>query len=284
MNEAARQGSGHPGRRRRDGRGEAARRAAGVSSPATAARILVADDEPALRDMLGELLGGVEADEGELRESRERLAALSGRAVNLLESERREIALELHDQIGQLLTGLRFMIEAPRAGGREEMLSVINELVDRVSDLSMNLRPPMLDELGLLPALLCQIERFGAQTGIQVDFHHSNLDRRFGPQAEITAFRIVQEALTNVARHAGVMKVEVEVWADSKTLAARIEDDGRGFSVDGALARYSCGLAGMRERGRLVRGALTIKSRPDSGTRLSLQLPLSASASKAANQ
>ncbi len=227
-------------------------------------------------DKLGEQLGGVAADEGELRESRERLAALSDRAANLQESQRREIARELHDQIGQLLTGLRFMIEVPRAGGREEMLSVINELIDRVGDLSMNLRPPMLDELGLLPALRCQIERFEAQTGIQVDFHHSNLDRRFGPQAEITAFRIVQEALTNVARHAGVMKVKVEAWADAKTLAARIEDDGRGFSVDGALARYSSGLAGMRERCRLLGGQLTIESTPGSGTLLSLQLPLSA--------
>jgi signal transduction histidine kinase len=89
----------------------------------------------------------------------------------------------------------------------------------------------------------------------------------------------VQEALTNVARHAGVMKVKVEVWADSKTLAARIEDDGRGFSVDGALAGCSSGLAGMRERCRLLGGQLTIESTPGSGTRLSLQLPLSASAS-----
>lgn len=199
------------------------------------------------------------------------------------EAERREIARELHDQIGQLLTGLRIMIEVPRAGGREEMLSVINEIIERVSDLSMNLRPPKLDELGLLPALLWQIERFEAQTGIQVDFDHSNLGRRFCPQAEITAFRIVQESLTNVARHAGVMKVKVEVWADSKTLAARIEDDGRGFSVDGALTQSSSGLAGMRERCCLLGGQLTIESTPGSGTRLSLQLPLSASASEGAD-
>ena len=210
--------------------------------------------------------------------------ALSGRAGNLQESERREIARELHDQIGQLLTGLRLMIEVPRAGGREEMLSVIDELIDRVGDLSMNLRPPMLDELGLLPALLCQIGRFEAQTGIQVSFHHSNLDRRFGPQAEITAFRIVQEALTNVARHAGAKKVKVEAWADAKTLGARIEDDGRGFRVDGAHARCSSGLAGMRERCRLLRGQLTIESRPGSGTRLSLQLPLPAGAARAASE
>jgi len=216
--------------------------------------------------------------EAELRESRERLAALSDRVVNLQETERREMARELHDQIGQFLTGLRFMIEAPRAGGREEMLSVLDELIGRVSDLSTNLRPPMLDELGLLPALLWQVERFEAQTGIQVDFRHANLDRRLPPRVEITAFRIVQEALTNVARHAGVTKARVEVWADAETLGARIEDEGRGFSVEDALARYSSGLAGMRERCRPLGGRLTIDSAPGSGTRLAMTLPLAAGA------
>ena len=213
-----------------------------------------------------------------VRENRERLAALSERVVNLQETERREMARELHDQIGQFLTGLRFMIESPRAGGKEEMLSVVNELIGRVSDLSMNLRPPMLDGLGLLPALLWQIERFEAQTGIRVDFHHANLDRRFAPEVEITAFRIVQEALTNVARHAGVMKARVEVWSDAETLGARIADEGRGFSVEPALARYSSGLSGMRERCRLLGGQLTIESAPGAGTRLVMTLPLSAAA------
>ncbi|HXO28574.1 MAG TPA: PAS domain S-box protein [Thermoanaerobaculia bacterium] len=213
-----------------------------------------------------------------VRESRERLAALSERVVNLQETERREMARELHDQIGQFLTGLRFMIEAPRTGGREEMLAVVNELIGRVSDLSVNLRPPMLDELGLLPALLWQIERFETQTGIRVDFHHANLDRRFAPEIEITAFRIVQEALTNVARHAGVMKARVEVWADAETLGARIADEGRGFRVEEALARYSSGLAGMRERCRLLGGQLTIESAPGTGTRLAMTLPLAPAA------
>ncbi len=219
-----------------------------------------------------------------VRESRERLAALSARLVNLQETERSEMARELHDQIGQYLTGLRFMIEAPRAGGREEMLSVVNELIGRVSDLSMNLRPPMLDGLGLLPALLWQIERCEAQTGIRVDFHHAGLDRRFAPEVEITAFRIVQEALTNVARHAGVMRASVEVWADAETLGARIADEGRGFSVEAALARYSSGLAGMRERCRLLGGQLTVESAPGAGTRLVMALPLSAAAAVRASE
>ena len=91
----------------------------------------------------------------------------------------------------------------------------------------------------------------------------------------MTAFRIVQEALTNVARHAGVAKAKVEVWADAQTLGARIRDSGRGFNVEEALARYSSGLAGMRERSRLLGGRLTIESAPGSGTSLSMELPLS---------
>jgi PAS domain S-box-containing protein len=131
-----------------------------------------------------------------VRESRRRLAALSQRLVDVQETEHREIARELHDEVGQLLTGLLFMIEGHGPGGgdrKEEMKRTVNDLIDRVRDLSMNLRPPMLDDLGLLSALTWQIERFETQTGISVRFHHADLDRRFGPQVEITAFRIVQE-------------------------------------------------------------------------------------------
>jgi signal transduction histidine kinase len=101
-------------------------------------------------------------------ESRRRLAALSQRLVEVQESERREISRELHDEIGQLLTGLLFRIDGHGAGtgdGKEEMRGIVNDLIERVRDLSMNLRPPMLDDLGLLSALTWQIDRFGAQTG-----------------------------------------------------------------------------------------------------------------------
>jgi PAS domain S-box-containing protein len=210
-------------------------------------------------------------------ESRRRLAALSQRLVEIQETERREIARELHDEVGQLLTGLLFKIEGhgPSAGNpKDEMKGIVNDLVDRVRNLSMNLRPPMLDELGLLSALTWQIDRFEAQTGISVRFHHADLDRRFGPQVEITAFRIVQEALTNVARHARVGQVKVDVWANPASLGARIEDEGRGFDVAKALLAGSSGLEGMRERSRLAGGSLAIESEPGKGTRLSVELPL----------
>ncbi|PYQ52137.1 MAG: hypothetical protein DMF78_11860 [Acidobacteria bacterium] len=211
-------------------------------------------------------------------ESRRRLAALSQRLVEVQESERREISRELHDEIGQLLTGLLFRIDghgAATGDGKEEMRGIVNDLIERVRDLSMNLRPSMLDDLGLLSALTWQIDRFGAQTGIHVRFRHADLDRRFGADVEITAFRIVQEALTNVARHAAVKQAKVEVWAGTGSLGVRIEDEGKGFDVEAALAAHSSGLESMRERSRLVGGSLVIDSAPGKGTRVSVELPLS---------
>jgi signal transduction histidine kinase len=212
-----------------------------------------------------------------VEESRRGLAALSQRLVDVQEAERRDLARELHDEVGQLLTGLLFRIEGHGAGSRspkEEMTAIVNDLLSRVRNISMNLRPPMLDDLGLLPALRWQIDRFETQTGIAVEFHHASLDRRFDPRVEITAFRIVQEALTNVARHARVTAAKVDLWAGEEVLRVRIEDEGRGFDPGAALAARSSGLNGMRERTRLAGGRLDIASEPGRGTRLSLELPL----------
>ena len=211
---------------------------------------------------------------GEVSAAHGRLEALSRRLVTLQEEERRAIARELHDEVGQLLTALRLMMEDDAPARREEKTRIVGELIGRVRDMSMNLRPPMLDPLGLLPTLLWQIERFEAQTAVKVAFQCANLDRRFPHQVEITAFRIVQEALTNIARHAGVSRARVEVWADGKNLGARIGDEGRGFVVGEALAGHSSGLAGMKERCRLLGGRLTIESAPGAGTRLWPELPL----------
>ena len=215
--------------------------------------------------------GGLEQDTGN---DRERLGALSRRLVELQETERSEIARELHDEIGQLLTGLKLMLSAEGPARRDQMLQVVHELMGRTRSISMDLRPPMLDQLGLLPALVWHFERFTEQTGVRVSFRHEGIDTRFPRVVETASFRIIQEALTNAARHAGVEILEVEVRADSASLMLRVTDRGAGFDTEAALAGCSAGLTGMKERALLVGGHLGIESCPGAGTHVTAELPL----------
>ncbi len=219
----------------------------------------------------------------ERRRAEEELRNLSHRLVEVQESERRNIARELHDQIGQLLTGLKLVIEvAGRLPSDEikdqlrEAQLLVNELMGRVRDLSLDLRPAMLDDLGLLHALLWHLERYTAQTGVNVALAHTGIeDQRWSLEVETAAYRIVQEALTNVARHAGVDKAKVNVSADAENLSVQISDPGKGFNPQAALAAgESSGLAGMRERAQLLGGTLTIESAPGAGATVTALLPL----------
>jgi signal transduction histidine kinase len=218
----------------------------------------------------------------QVRAGRERLQTLSRRLVEVQEAERRHIARELHDEIGQVLTGLSLALEMSARAPAEavqpslnDAQALVNDLMARVRDLSLGLRPAMLDDLGLLPALLWHVERYTAQTDVQVNFQHRGLERRFGAEIETALYRIVQEALTNVARHAGVDEVTVRVWASPDTLGVQIEDRGSGFDPKAALASGSTsGLASMRERAALLGGHLVIESSPEAGSRLTAELPV----------
>ncbi len=218
----------------------------------------------------------------EVRAGRERLQTLSRRLVEVQEMERRHIARELHDEIGQALTGLKFTLErsarlAPDAAqsSLSEAQALVNMLMGRVRELSLDLRPAMLDDLGLLPALLWHIERYTAQSGVRVVLKHAGLERRFPPEVETAAYRIVQEGLTNVARHAGTKEATLRLWVDQNALNVQIEDHGAGFNAAAALASgASSGLAGMHERASLLGGRLTIEATPGAGTLLSAELPL----------
>ena len=213
---------------------------------------------------------------------RERLQTLSHRLVEVQEAERRYIAGELHDEIGQVLTGLKLVLEMsarlPADAIRDrlgEAQALVSELMMKVRDLSLNLRPAMLDDLGLLPALLWHFERYTAQTNVEVTFEHAGLEGRFAPEVETAAYRIVQEGLTNVARHARVSEVTVRLWAGQDTIGIRIEDRGIGFDPEKALdSKVSSGLAGIRERGILLGGEFAVESAPGSGTCLTVELPL----------
>lgn len=219
----------------------------------------------------------------QVRAGRERLQALSRRLVEVQEAERRHTALELHDEVGQILTGLKLILEASTRlpadktrASLNEAKALLNELIMRVDDLSLDLRPTMLDDLGLLAALLWHLERYTAQTNVRVTFQHTGLEgRRFAPEVETAAYRIVQEALTNVARHADVSEATVRAWADQDVLAVQIEDQGAGFDPEATLAAGdTTGVAGMRDRAVLLGGKLTVESAPGTGTRLTAEFPL----------
>jgi PAS domain S-box-containing protein len=213
------------------------------------------------------------------------LQAVSIRLLDVQETERKHLALELHDEIGQLLTGLRLLLRLNGESSAdavktrlEQARTIIDDLLARVRRLSFDLRPADLDQLGLLPALLALFERYTAQTGVQVDFKHQGVEGRFATPVETGSYRIVQEALTNAARHAGVAGVTVRVWADADVLNIRIEDRGCGFDPEVALkAPRSSGLIGMRERIALLGGRMTIESSPGSGTTITADLPLNKS-------
>lgn len=210
------------------------------------------------------------------------LQTLSYRLVDIQESERRMIALELHDEIGQLLTGLKLQLDTIAKNGAAltphyltRARELTDELIQKVRNLSLDLRPTMLDDLGLLPALLWHIDRFTALTGVEVDFSQNGVsDRRFAPELESTVYRIVQEALTNVARHSGVQQVSLRATYRDDTLIIQVEDRGSGFSLDPALdSNQTRGLRGMQERVALVGGSLTIDSVPGWGTSILVEFP-----------
>jgi PAS domain S-box-containing protein len=210
------------------------------------------------------------------------LEALSIRLMEVQETERRHLARELHDEIGQLLTGLRLLLKPDAAGPAdkiemrfEQALTIIDDLLDRVRQLSFDLRPADLDYLGLLPALLALFERYTAQTGVGVNFKHQIVEGRFAPEVETAAYRVVQEALTNVARHAGVAGISVRLWTDADKLNLQIEDQGVGFNPEVVLkAPRSSGLIGMQERIRLLGGHMAIESSPGCGTTITAEMPL----------
>jgi GAF domain-containing protein len=213
-----------------------------------------------------------------------RLQGLSGRLMEVQEAERRHLARELHDEIGQLLTGLRLTLDVPEpqspALGERlgQAQALVQELLERIRALSLDLRPSILDDLGVLPALLGHIERYMSQTKIRVHLEHSGLDRRFAPETETGVYRIVQEALTNVARHGHVDEVTVRLWATDDVLGVQVEDHGAGFDPDAVLGTgRSGGLAGLRERAALLNGHLTVETHPGRGVRLTAEVPLNGS-------
>lgn len=237
--------------------------------------------EEALRRAHDELECRVRERTAELAGANAALRAMSLRLVEVQEKERRFLARELHDEVGQVLTGLKMVLDQslpaapePLRGRLEEGLTMTNDLVGRIRQLSLDLRPQLLDDLGLLVALEWHLERFTRQTGIAVDFRHAPLAARLESHLETALYRIVQEALTNVARHARVKEVAVRLWVDDERAGVQVQDGGAGFDADAAIAaRTSTGLSGMKERAELLGGEFTLESTAGQGTRLTVELP-----------
>lgn len=206
---------------------------------------------------------------------RERLAARSAELEQLTrlmlrvqEDERRRIARELHDEAGQILTAVKIELELD---GRQEAGALVGRALNQVRDLSNLLRPAALDDLGLLDSIRALADDFAARTRIHVALDVAGATRRLPPDLEVVIYRVIQEALTNVARHARATDVEVRLATDDREVHISIEDNGRGIAAD---ASPNMGWLGMRERITALGGRLAIGESSTHGVRLDAQIPL----------
>ena len=216
----------------------------------------------------------------------DKLQLLSRRLVESQETERRHIARELHDEVGQTLTvaemNLQVLVQssraAPRTGRLKESLQAVERVLEQVRDLSLNLRPSMLDDLGLEPALRWYTKRQASLAGLDAEFRADALESRLDPLIETACFRVAQEALTNVVRHARARAVAVEMRKQDGGLHLFVRDDGVGFDVaalrEQAVLGASLGLLSMEERATLTDGGFACKSAPGQGTEVHAWFPL----------
>jgi PAS domain S-box-containing protein len=254
-----------------------------ISAFAHESRILIEDEVALMRGLSDQAASAIENAElfEQVRVGRERQRKLSKSLVDIQEAERRHIAQELHDHLGQILTGLQFMLESTKQqstgqqrSNLEEIQASVSDIIRQVREMSLNLRPSMLDDMGLIPTLIWHFDRYTSQTGIRVNFQRKEIPERLPLEIETAAYRIIQEALTNVARHAQVTEVLVGMVVQDKTLWVEVLDNGKGFKVSADLEKPSSGLSGMRERASLLGGYLVVESFINQGTQIVAALPL----------
>jgi signal transduction histidine kinase len=225
--------------------------------------------------------------ESKLRENARQLRALSRRVLEAQETERRRVAVELHDEIGQSLTAVKINLQAHQRFKEQtseqlnaENLCIVEAALQQVRRLALALRPSMLDDLGLVPALRWTAEQAAARSGFSVTVlaQENETQERLSSELEIVCYRIVQEALTNIARHANAQQVVIELRNDAAVLTLTVQDDGGGFDPAAthrqALGGESLGVLGMKERAHLIGGELSIESQPAKGCTVLLRCPL----------
>lgn len=222
--------------------------------------------------------------ETRLRNTTRQLKALSGRVLEVQESERRRVAVELHDELGQSLTAIKINLQLSQRLKDQALTDITHENIRIVEDalmqvrrLATTLRPSMLDDLGLAAALQWITEQSASRSGLSVKFLYARAQPRLAADIETACFRIVQEALTNIKRHAQASQVDIQLEREHDRVVLRITDDGCGFNLDEmrarALAGDSIGVLGMQERATLIGGALTIASSPGKGSTVELTAP-----------
>ena len=220
-----------------------------------------------------------ELAEEELARRARQQEALSRKLIEAQEAERRAVARELHDDFGQVLTALKLNLQR-RDRDDAETIALVDGAIARMRELAQDLRPPLLDEFGLEASLGWYVEREAKRAGLDFRLALAPLARRPPIAVETTCFRIAQEALTNVVRHAQARVVEVELSEANGTLLLTVRDDGQGFDVAAARRRAaqggSQGLLSMQERATLADGDLDIDSTPSRGTAIRARLPLTA--------
>jgi signal transduction histidine kinase len=233
----------------------------------------------------------LENREVERQHTEQTLQHLSRRILEAQEGERRAIARELHDELGQALQALKINLQTAQRAPQiisqrlEESIGIVDRTLQQVRNLSLDLRPSLLDDLGLIAALEWYIERHTQRTGILGHFAANPPDLRLPSTLETACFRVTQEALTNVARYAQARNVWIELSQQGARLQLRIRDDGVGFDSQTAQARAaqgtSFGLLGMRERVELVGGHFEVMSAPGRGAEIRANFPLGSAFSNA---
>ncbi len=225
--------------------------------------------------------------EEELKKSKKKLQYLSSQLIKAQEEERKRISLELHDEMGQSLTAIGLTIDQieealpsdldPKIGNRlADIKSIALKSVDQLSELCLALRPSMLDDIGLIPTLRWHISKEGRRAELEIKLEIIDMDERLGQEIETVIFRIFQEALNNIIKHADAKQVILRIERKQGSITFSIKDDGKGFDIHKALTDQqdgSIGLIGMQERANIIGGNLRITSRKGHGTRILVEIP-----------
>ena len=221
----------------------------------------------------------------DLEHTRRQLEALSAEVLSVQEKERKHLSRELHDEVGQTLSALKIAIETARrrctdtklADLLQQATDMTDTLVTDVREIARRLRPPPLDDLGLVAALRWHLDRIAGSTAMNIRFNADSVLQRLPTDLELGCFRIVQEAVSNTIRHAGTSDVTVTLDRDEHHLRLSVCDDGCGFEPDSLYAergRHPLGLLGMRERAAALGGELYVRSSADTGTEIRAVFPL----------